>query len=144
MQEFAKHYPQIRLVRTGPPSARMDGQNWACQQLSATARGIICIPPMPITHAPNAVENTVRWMQRYDLSMLSAFPQQQTESLLSSLPVPIVKICFVLCRSSALADIRQRTFAYRRKRTMDCLHSASIYRTWRAFIRSSARGGRWN
>ncbi|MBD1208219.1 MAG: glycosyltransferase [Ignavibacteria bacterium] len=91
VQEFAKHYPQIRLVQGRPLPPEWTGKNWACQQLSATARGIIYIfTDADNTHAPNAVENTVRWMQRYDLSMLSAFPQQQTESLPEQLAVPIV------------------------------------------------------
>lgn len=89
--EFAKHYPQVRLVQGRPLPPEWTGKNWACQQLSAAARGIIYIfTDADNTHAPNAVENTVRWMQRYDLSMLSAFPEQQTQTLPEQLSVPVV------------------------------------------------------
>ncbi len=91
VQEFAKHYPQIRLVQGRPLPPEWTGKNWACQQLSAAARGIIYVfTDADNTHSPNAVENTVRWMQRYDLSMLSAFPQQQTQTMPEQLSVPVV------------------------------------------------------
>lgn len=91
VQEFAKHYPQIHLIQGRPLPPDWTGKNWACQQLSAAARGIIYIfTDADNTHAPNAVENTVRWMQRYDLSMLSAFPQQQTQTMPEQLAVPVV------------------------------------------------------
>ncbi|MCS6807305.1 MAG: glycosyltransferase family 2 protein [Bacteroidota bacterium] len=91
VREFAQHYPQVRLISGRPLPTGWTGKNWACQQLSAAARGAIYIfTDADNTHAPNAVENTVRWMQRYDLSMLSAFPQQQTETLPEQLSVPVV------------------------------------------------------
>jgi chlorobactene glucosyltransferase len=89
--EFAQYYPQVRLISGRPLPPEWTGKNWACQQLSAAARGLIYIfTDADTTHAPDAVENTVRRMQRYDLSMLSAFPEQQTVSLPEQLAVPVV------------------------------------------------------
>lgn len=91
VEGFAVQYPHIRLIQGRPLPPEWTGKNWACQQLSAAATGqILIFTDADNTHAPNAVENTVRWMQRYDLSMLSAFPEQRTGTMPEQLAVPIV------------------------------------------------------
>ncbi len=91
VQSFAAQYPHIRLLEGRPLPPEWTGKNWACQQLSASATGTILIfTDADNTHAPNAVLNTVRWMQRYDLSMISAFPEQRTLTMPEQLAVPVV------------------------------------------------------
>ena len=91
VQQFAEQFPHIRLIQGRPLPPEWTGKNWACQQLSSAATGTILIfTDADNTHAPNAVENTVRWMQRYDLSMISTFPEQRTATLPEQLAVPIV------------------------------------------------------
>jgi chlorobactene glucosyltransferase len=93
VQEYAAQFPHVRLVQGRPLPPEWTGKNWACQQLSASANQLSTIyifTDADTTHAQNAVENTVRRMQRYDLSMLSAFPQQITNTLPEQLAVPVV------------------------------------------------------
>jgi chlorobactene glucosyltransferase len=91
VRDFAAKYPHVRLLDGRPLPLEWTGKNWACQQLSAAATGTIYIfTDADNTHAPHAVEHTVRWMQRYDLSMMSAFPEQRTVTMPEQLAVPVV------------------------------------------------------
>ena len=67
------------------------GKNWACYQLSHCATGEILI----FTDADNnyerdAISKTVGWMQKLNLDLFSAFPQQRTHTLAEKLVVPSV------------------------------------------------------
>jgi chlorobactene glucosyltransferase len=67
------------------------GKNWACHQLSQLARGDLFI----FTDADNrytstAVSKTVGWMDKLDLDLFSAFPQQHTITFAEKLIVPSV------------------------------------------------------
>jgi chlorobactene glucosyltransferase len=93
VQDYAARFPYIRLIPGRPLPPEWTGKNWACQQLSAAAHPLSTIfifTDADTTHSSVAVENTVRRMQRYELSMLSAFPQQITETLPEQLAVPVV------------------------------------------------------
>ncbi len=69
------------------------GKNWACHQLSTVAVGEIFIfTDADNRYHPQAVENTVAWMQSLDLGMFSAFPQQITKSIGEKLIIPVVDL----------------------------------------------------
>lgn len=67
------------------------GKNWACHQLSMHARGeVLIFTDADLRYAPQALRNTVGWMQRLKLGMLSAFSQQVTITLPEKLVVPLL------------------------------------------------------
>ncbi len=91
VQEFMRQHTNIKLLNgiTIPPNWL--GKTWACQQLSSAATGdVLIFTDADNTHAPNAVANSVAWLMKYQLGMLSAFPQQQTVSMTEQLVVPVM------------------------------------------------------
>ncbi len=81
----------IRLVDGEPITPGWTGKNYACHQLLKAATGEIFIfTDADNFHRPNALKATVAWMQKYDLGLLSAFPQQVTTSLAEKLVIPVV------------------------------------------------------
>lgn len=84
---------RIRLLSGSDVPPGWTGKNWACQQLSEEASGeILIFTDADNRHAPFAVTNTVAYLQKYELGMLSAFPQQWTHTLAEKLIVPIMDI----------------------------------------------------
>lgn len=82
--------PRIRLVHGKTLPAGWTGKNWACHQLSQEAQGkILLFTDADNFHAPFAVSRTVGWMEKLDLDLLSAFPQQITQTWAEKLIVPI-------------------------------------------------------
>lgn len=89
VKEYSENNPVIRLVPGKPLPANWTGKNWACQQLSELARGEIFIfTDADNFYHPKAIENSIMWMQKYQLDLLSAFPQQITGTLMERLVVP--------------------------------------------------------
>jgi chlorobactene glucosyltransferase len=67
------------------------GKNWACFQLSQQAKGdILIFTDADNRYARKAVSKTVGWMQKLNLDLFSAFPQQHTFTLAEKLVVPSV------------------------------------------------------
>lgn len=69
------------------------GKNWACHQLAQNSHGRILI----FTDADNyyestAVSKTVSAIQKHNLDMLSAFPQQITDSFSQKLIIPVIDL----------------------------------------------------
>ena len=82
---------RVRLVEGDPLPEGWLGKNWACHQLSHEATGeILIFTDADNRHAPEAVANTVGWMDRLGLGLFSAFPQQITLGAAEQLAVPIV------------------------------------------------------
>ncbi|HNS72178.1 MAG TPA: glycosyltransferase family 2 protein [bacterium] len=82
--------PRVRLVQGEPLPAGWTGKNWACHQLSRAASGeILLFTDADNFHAPFAVARTVGWIEKLDLDLFSAFPQQITLSWAEKLIVPI-------------------------------------------------------
>jgi chlorobactene glucosyltransferase len=89
--EIAKLNPIVRLVSGEDLPSGWLGKNWACHQLSRAARGdILIFADADITCSESAIANTVSWLQRYDLGMLSVFPQQLTSGWFEKLIVSTV------------------------------------------------------
>ncbi len=81
----------IRLVDGEPVKPGWTGKNYACHQLLKAATGeIVIFTDADNFHDTHALKATVAWMQKYDLGLLSAFPQQVTSSLAEKLVVPVV------------------------------------------------------
>ena len=82
--------PRLRLVQGEPLPEGWTGKNWACHQLSREASGeILLFTDADNFHAPFAVARTVGWIEKLDLDLFSAFPQQITLSWAEKLVVPI-------------------------------------------------------
>ena len=91
IKRLAADYPKVRFVEGKPLPAEWIGKNWACHQLSEMAKGEIYIfSDADNRYAENAVTLTIARMQRYNLDMLSAFPQQFTRTFIEKLVVPVV------------------------------------------------------
>lgn len=90
VEGLAGRDPRIRLIAGKALPAGWTGKNWACHQLSQAARGeILLFTDADNFHAPFAVTRTVGWIERLDLDLFSAFPQQITMTWAEKLIVPI-------------------------------------------------------
>ena len=82
---------RIKLIEGKPLPEGWTGKNWACHQLSQEARGeILLFTDADNRHATDAIANTVGWMQKLNLGLFSAFPQQITVTLPEKLVIPVV------------------------------------------------------
>lgn len=87
---YAENDPRIRLISGKTLPKGWTGKNWACHQLSLEARGdILLFTDADNFHAPDAVSRTAGWIEKLDLELFSAFPQQITLSWAEKLIVPI-------------------------------------------------------
>lgn len=91
VKNIAQKDHRVKLIQGQDLPAGWTGKNWACHQLSKHATGAILI----FTDADNrhenfVVANTIAFMQKYRLDLLSAFPQQETVTLAEKMVVPIV------------------------------------------------------
>jgi chlorobactene glucosyltransferase len=81
---------RIRLIRGKSLPPGWTGKNWACHQLSLEAQGeILLFTDADNFYAPFAISRTMGWMQKLNLDLFSAFPQQITVSWAEKLIVPI-------------------------------------------------------
>ncbi len=91
VQEYQQKSDCIKLVSGKALPAGWTGKNWACHQLSEVATGeILIFTDADNHHAPTVVSNTVAYMEKLNLGLLSAFPQQETVTLAERLVVPIM------------------------------------------------------
>lgn len=69
------------------------GKNNACKQLSEYATGdILIFTDADNFHNANAISNTVGYFQKYNLGMLTAFPEQKMGSFFENLIIPIIDL----------------------------------------------------
>jgi len=91
VNDYARNHAHVILIngQTLPPG--WTGKNWACHQLAQVAVGdIIIFTDADTQHGPAAISNSLGWMQKYQLDMLSAFPQQITKTFSEKLIVPVI------------------------------------------------------
>jgi chlorobactene glucosyltransferase len=91
VNDYARNHAHVILIngQTLPPG--WTGKNWACHQLAQVAGGdIIIFTDADTQHGPAAIRNSLGWMQKYQLDMLSAFPQQFTKTFSEKLIVPVI------------------------------------------------------
>ena len=91
IERFSEQHPEIQAIRGKPLPTGWLGKNWACHQLSEHATGeILIFTDADNRPAPNAITNTVAYMQQLKLGLLSAFPEKVTVTLAEKLVVPVV------------------------------------------------------
>ena len=91
IEKFSEQHSEVQAIRGKPLPTGWLGKNWACHQLSQHANGeILIFTDADNRPAPNAIANTVAYMQKLELGLLSAFPEKVTVTLAEKLVVPVV------------------------------------------------------
>ncbi|MEL6824229.1 MAG: glycosyltransferase family A protein, partial [Calditrichota bacterium] len=73
VQQHSLKDNRIRLIRGTPLKDGWTGKNWACHQLSKQASGnYLIFTDADTTHHPDAVRNSIGWMQARSLTLLSS------------------------------------------------------------------------
>ena len=91
IEKFGEQYPEVQAIEGKPLPAGWTGKNWACHQLSQYADGeILIFTDADNCPAPDAIANTVAYMQKLELGLFSAFPEKVTITLIEKLVVPVV------------------------------------------------------
>ena len=91
IKKLSQQYPKVQAIRGQPLPSGWTGKNWACHQLSEYASGeILIFTDADNRPAPNAIANSIAYMQKLELGLLSAFPQKVTETLAEKLVVPVI------------------------------------------------------
>lgn len=85
--------PKVKLIKGEGLPDGWTGKNWACHQLSKEAKGdILLFTDADNYYRSDAISRTVGWMQKLNLDLISAFPQQITKTLGEKLIVPVVDL----------------------------------------------------
>jgi len=93
LRQLQKEFSNLKVIKGLELPNGWLGKNYACKQLSDNATGAIFVfTDADNTHSPNALTNTVAYMQRFELDLLSAFPQQKTLTFFEKLIVPIIDL----------------------------------------------------
>ena len=91
IEKFGEQYPEVQAIQGKPLPVGWGGKNWACHQLSQHADGeILIFTDADNRPAPNAIANTVAYMQKLELGLFSAFPEKVTVTLAEKLVVPVI------------------------------------------------------
>ncbi len=90
VEQYIADDGRIRLLRGQKLPKGWTGKNWACHQLSEVAGGdILLFTDADNFYSQDAVRRTVGYMEKYNLQLLSAFPQQITKTWGEKMVVPI-------------------------------------------------------
>ena len=91
IEKFSEQHSEVQAIRGKPLPTGWLGKNWACHQLSQHANGeILIFTDADNRPAPDAIANTVAYMQKLKLGLLSAFPEKVTGTWAEKLVVPVV------------------------------------------------------
>ncbi len=91
IKKFSQRHPNVHAIHGASLPSGWMGKNWACHQLSQQADGeILIFTDADNRPAPNAIVNTVAYIQKFELGLLSAFPEKVTVTLAEKLVVPVV------------------------------------------------------
>ncbi|MBN1350931.1 glycosyltransferase [candidate division KSB1 bacterium] len=84
---------RIKFIQGQELPTGWTGKSWACYQLSQHASGdILIFTDADTRHETLAISNTVAFIQKYRLDLLSALPQQETVTLAEKMVVPIIDL----------------------------------------------------
>ncbi|KAA3606530.1 MAG: glycosyltransferase [Calditrichaeota bacterium] len=93
VENFTFNEPKVKLINGKELPLGWLGKNWACQQLGEKAKGeILIFTDADTKHSPNAVLQTIGWIEKLDLGVLSTFPQQITKTFWEKLIVPVIDV----------------------------------------------------
>ena len=91
IEKFSERHREVQAIRGKPLPGGWLGKNWACHQLSQHANGeVLIFTDADNRPAPNAIANTVAYIQKFKLGLLSAFPEKVTVTFAEKLVVPVV------------------------------------------------------
>jgi chlorobactene glucosyltransferase len=91
IQGHEKQDGRVKYLAGSPLPENWLGKNWACHQLSQRAAGqILIFTDADLRYAPQIISQTVGWMQKLHLGLLTAFSQQFTETFSEKLIVPLL------------------------------------------------------
>ncbi len=89
--EFSAHHPNLRVLRGEPLPEGWTGKNWACQQLSCSARGdILVFTDADVRWEAGTLNALLAFREREGADFVSIWPRQVTGSLLERLVVPVI------------------------------------------------------
>lgn len=85
--DIIKEYePKIKVIKGTTKPDFWLGKNWACDQLSKYAQGDIFIfTDADNWYEQNSVTNTIKYIDKYNLNMISAFPENVTKTFFEKL-----------------------------------------------------------
>lgn len=93
LKNLQTEFPQLNILKGQLLPQDWLGKNFACKQLADNAQGeILIFTDADNTHSKFAIRNTIAYMSKYKLDLLSAFPQQITQNFFEKLLVPIIDI----------------------------------------------------
>jgi chlorobactene glucosyltransferase len=93
ISDYAAKHPNIKVIKGGSLLPGWTGKNNALRQLVAEAKGeIYLFTDADNSYAQNAVSNSIKYIEKFDLDYLSAFPQQITKSFSEKLIIPFIDI----------------------------------------------------
>ena len=127
IEKFGEQYPEVQAIQGKPLPTGWGGKNWACHQLSQHAEGeILIFTDADNRPAPNAIANTVAYMQKLELGLFSAFPEKVTVTLARKTRRAGSRYVH-LCRTSVMAYLLQSfSIACRGERSLDRIHPRGV------------------
>jgi chlorobactene glucosyltransferase len=91
VEELIKLHPNLKLVEGENLPSQWLGKNWACHQLSQTAKGdYFLFIDADVELCPKAVESSIQMINKNNLKMFSVFPTQKTTSFGVQFIVPLM------------------------------------------------------
>jgi chlorobactene glucosyltransferase len=120
-----RYSSKIKIIKGEDRPDGWVGKNWACNQLAEQADGdILIFTDADNSYSRDAISKSVSAMKKYDLDMLSVFPENITKSFSEKVFTGIVDIIIysllplwltLLSRNSSLAAANGQWLAIKRK-----------------------------
>jgi chlorobactene glucosyltransferase len=96
VEELARRYPHVRLLRGKPLPPNWHGKAYACAQLAQAARGEwLLFVDADTTHAPESVSTALRVAQERQTDLLTMMPRLLVQSFGEALLLPTIPLIFV-------------------------------------------------
>ncbi|HEU5370189.1 MAG TPA: glycosyltransferase [Ktedonobacterales bacterium] len=95
VEDLARRYPTVRLLRGGPLPPNWHGKAYACAQLAREARGDwLLFVDADTIHAPETVSTTLQFAIEQQADLLTMLPQVLEGSFGEALLLPLVPLTF--------------------------------------------------
>lgn len=91
VESFALKNPKVQLLKSKTLPLEWLGKNWACHQLAEAAKGeYMMFLDADVEISSNLIPMALQRVKKYDLSLLSLFPEQKMLSFGEKLVVPLM------------------------------------------------------